>query len=325
MSAVEGLLDAFEALADNPWGLPFVYAHDGGGTAPQVVISVCVHGDEVGPLPAAIRLVRELRAGRLRYDGRAVILVGNPEAVRAGRRFLDSDLNRVFLPEPPDDREGRRARALQPVLGSADLFLDLHQTATPTSQAFWTLPWSARDEAWVLALDAASLWLTRAPGQGFSPGTCCADEYVRQQGRPGLTLELSERGLDPATERAAFEVMQRLLALAGRPELPPATGRVRTLVTAHAEPFDDPALALKPGLCNLRPVQAGELLTAPGSPERSCPVAGWLVFPKYPARDAAGRALDPRPGELYRVVVEMPASPRETWGFSPSPPRPAPP
>lgn len=296
--------------------LPFVHQHDGGRHALHLVLGVCTHGDEVGPLPAALRLVQALRAGRLAYGGRLSVVVLNPDAARAGQRFLDSDLNRVFVAQPPSDREGRRARALQPLLDRADLFLDLHQTATPTASAFWTLPWRAVDDAWVRALRGAPVWMTRPAGQVFSPGTCCADEYVRARGRPGLTLELSQRGLDPATEAAAWAVMVRALALAddlaaGRP-LP--DGPVTWLATAWVQPFTSAALRLRDGLCNLQPVAAGEALEAPGSPALRCPVDGFLAFPKYPPRDARGLALGPLPGELVRVAAPLSAHPRELWG-----------
>lgn len=314
-------LDRFAAAADpGRWAIPFLHHHDGGRHARHVVVGVAVHGDEVGPLPAAVALVEALRSGALTFGGRLSLFVGNPEAVRAGVRALDSDLNRVFLATPPDDREGRRARVLAPVLDTADLFVDLHQTGQPTPEPFYTLPWRPVDERWAGALAGARLWLARPWGQDFSPGTCCADEYVRARGRPGLTLELSRKGLDPATEARAGQVLRRLLRLvdqdaAGAPlePGPPLT----FLQTVHREPLGDPLRRLRPGLHNLQPVAAGEILSPPDGPEITCPVDGLLVFPTYPRRDAAGRALPPLPGELFRVVAPLDRHPSALW---PAPP-----
>lgn len=310
-------LERFQAAADpGPWRLPFLHHHDGGRHARHVVIGVGVHGDEVGPLPAAAALVQSLRAGEVAFGGRLSLFVGNPDAVRAGVRALDSDLNRVFLPEPPDDREGRRARALKPLLDAADLFLDLHQTGQPTAEPFYTLPWRPMDERWAQALAGARLWLARPWGQDFSPGTCCADEYVRARGRPGLTLELSQKGLDPDTSARARQVLHRLLRLvdqdaAGQPlePGPPLT----FLQTVHREPLGVPLRRLQPGLHNLQPVARGQVLSPPDGPEILCPVDGLLVFPTYPRRDPSGRALPPLPGELFRVVAPLPRHPRELW------------
>lgn len=313
------LLETFAALARGP--LPFVHHHDGGRHGFHVVVGVCTHGDEVGPLPAAVRLVQRLILGEVDYGGPLSVVVMNPDAARAGQRFLDSDLNRIFVDEPPADREGRRARQLMPLLDRADFFLDLHQTATPTASAFWTLPYRDVDDVWVRALDAAPVWMTRPAGQSFSPGTCCADEYVRVGGTPALTLELSERGFDLDTDAAAEAVLGRLLLLAeahghGRRSIEEAARghEVTYLVTAHREPFGSPLRALRPGLDNLQPVQAGQLLSPPDHPEVRCPLDGLLVFPKYPPRDAAGRALDPVPGELYRVAAPLDRHPRDLWG-----------
>ncbi|MFO0006033.1 MAG: succinylglutamate desuccinylase/aspartoacylase family protein, partial [bacterium] len=88
-----------------------------------------IHGDEVGSLPAGLDLARALRSGARRFGGRVSLIVGNPEAGLVDRRFLQADLNRVFLDLPPEHpafgtHEHRRAAALAPVLDAADLFLD---------------------------------------------------------------------------------------------------------------------------------------------------------------------------------------------------------
>lgn len=310
-------LERFQAAADpGPFGLPFLHHHDGGRHARHVVVGVCVHGDEVGPLPAAVALVEALAAGALSFGGPLSLFVGNPQAVQAGVRALDSDLNRVFLPAPPADREGRRAAALMPVLDAADLFLDLHQTGQPTPEPFYTLPWRPLDERWAGALAGARLWLARPWGQDFSPGTCCADEYVRARGRPGLTLELSRKGLDPDTEALAGRVLRRLLRLVDQDAagLPLEPGPPLTfLQTVHREPLGDPLRRLRPGLHNLQPVAAGQPLSPADGPEIRSPVDGLLVFPTYPRRDADGRALPPLPGELFRVVAPLDRHPRELW------------
>ncbi|RME26772.1 MAG: hypothetical protein D6798_05975 [Deltaproteobacteria bacterium] len=315
--AVGQMLDRF---ADRAVGAaPHVHQHAGGEHDFSVVIAVCVHGDEVGPLPAALRLVEDLRAGRRRYGGRLAVVVGNPAATRAGVRYLDSDLNRVFVERPPDDIEGRRARDLSPLLDDADVLLDLHQTSMPTRSAFWTLPWTRRDGRWVAALRAAPVWMARPSGQVFSPGTCCLDEYVRNRGRVGLTLEMSQRGLDRATEQAAARVLDRLLRLAdgvgrGALDLDDEAGEVTVLETIHVQPFSDPALALRAGLVNLQPVAAGTRLSPPGAPVLRSPATGLVAFPKYPPRDEAGRAVGPLPGELYRLAAPLSAPPEEVWG-----------
>jgi hypothetical protein len=45
----------------------------------------------------------------------------------------------------------------------------------------------------------------------------------------------------------------------------------------------------------------------------TAPDGGWVLFPKYPDR-VDGRAVEPRPEEIYRVIQELPQHPRDLWG-----------
>jgi hypothetical protein len=84
--------------------------------------------------------------------------------------------------------------------------------------------------------------------------------------------------------------------------------------TVHAEPFADAALALRPGLLNFQEVAQGEVLSAANSPVLRSPRAGYLMFPKYPARDELGRAISPYPREIFRVVNALRDSGRSHYG-----------
>lgn len=70
----------------------------------SVLLSVGVHGDETAPIELLAPLLDALarQPDALAVD--LMLCVGNPEAIRAGRRFIDADLNRMF-------RAGRGALA----------------------------------------------------------------------------------------------------------------------------------------------------------------------------------------------------------------------
>lgn len=307
---VHALLDRFPH--DAPSGIPWVWTHSG-GSARHLVIGCMVHGDETGSLPAALELIDDLESGRLAFGHTLSLFVGNPDAGRAGTRFVEADLNRVFLDGQPDSIEVRRARALRPLLDAADVFLDLHQTILETAHPFWINPWSPELERWVRAVGVTGDWVTRPLGASFSSGTCCADEYVRNQGRPAITLELGQQGLNPDSVRRASQAMRAMLRAfdAAEPRVPDAPLRFWT--TAHKHPFDDPGLALRPGLVNFQRVAQGELLSAPDTPAIRSPHTGALLFPKYPPR-TDGRADDPRPNEIVRVVTQLEQHPSAIWG-----------
>jgi succinylglutamate desuccinylase len=114
MSTQGALPDAVRALAEADFGAVAQRFSDAGfavgqpakgilsiksGTArASVVVSVGVHGDETGPIEVVAHvleaLAREPRA--LAVD--LLVCVGNIDAIAAGKRFIDADLNRMFRP-----------------------------------------------------------------------------------------------------------------------------------------------------------------------------------------------------------------------------------
>ena len=319
---LDALLARFAALASPHPAYANSHHHVGGEHDRHVVIGVMTHGDEVGPLPAAVAFIEELQSGGRSFGGRLTLVIGNPEAGRADRRFLEADLNRVFLESvEPTTHEHRRARELMPILASADLFIDLHQTIEASEQPFYIGPWNPGSDQWSRALAAAEVWVTRPPGQSFSSGTCCADEYARNQGHTAITIELGQKGFDEETTDRALEIIDRALhimdaiesdccslaeAADGQPEL-------EYFVDAHLESFASASLALRPGLVNFQPVSRGEQLSAPERPHLEAPVDGVLLFPKYPPREADGSYRLPLPHEIYRLLAPLEGDPYELW------------
>lgn len=269
------------------------------------------HGDETGSLPAALTIMSELQDGRLQFGGTVDFIVGNASAGIAGRRFLDADLNRVFTKAAPDSRERRRAIALSPLLTGCDLFIDFHQTARPTMRPFYTLPWRPEEARWIRALDLGAVWITRAPGQRFSPGTCCADEFVRDQGRPGITLELGEKGLHPASQTLAERAMRRALALLDEPdqleEAAEMAPPVEVFEYAHREPYMRRTQRLRDGLTNFQTVRQGDDLSAEDGEPIIAPTTGMLLFPKYPGEN------EPLPAELFRIARTLRGAPERIY------------
>ena len=296
-------------------------SHDGKDHPAHVVFGTLVHGNERGSLPAAVRLVEALRSGDLRTGIRVSVFIGNPEAAREGVRYLEADLNRVFLENDHTQHEHKRARQIMPILDSADVFIDFHQTILQTQQPFYIFPWHGQGRRWARAMQSASVWVTRGPSSNFSSGTRCTDEYVCLRGKPGLTLELSEKGFSQAAEDLCFLTMVRAIQTAeaealGEETVDQAASRRPDLTffeTRHRELFATPKHALRPGLVNFQPVQAGESLSAEDSPPIIAPDSGMLLFPKYPPRKGA-LAQPPLPGEIYRLITPMSAHPAELWG-----------
>ncbi|MCP5150132.1 MAG: succinylglutamate desuccinylase/aspartoacylase family protein [Ectothiorhodospiraceae bacterium] len=123
----------------SPWragntGVEFVTSLDSARPGPHVLVTAVVHGNELCGAIVLDRLLREqIRplVGRLTlaFMNVAAFSRFDPASPRASR-FVDEDFNRLWAEEvldgPRDSVELRRARALRPLVDSADYLLDIH-------------------------------------------------------------------------------------------------------------------------------------------------------------------------------------------------------
>lgn len=108
----------------------------------SVLLSVGVHGDETGPIELLAQLLDKLSLQPEALAVDLMVCVGNLAAIRAGRRFIDADLNRMFRHARGDlagAAEAERADAM--IAGTAMFFrdagpvrwhLDLHTAIRPS-------------------------------------------------------------------------------------------------------------------------------------------------------------------------------------------------
>ncbi len=318
---LQSLLAQFTAAAkptihDYRWS----HHHDGKRHDTHIVFGCMVHGDEHGSLPAIVALVEALNNGSLDFGGRLSVFIGNPEAGLENVRYLEADLNRVFLDTGHGRHEDLRARQLMPILEHADVFIDFHQTILETQHPFYIFPWNKTGWHWARAVSTCDTWVTRDPSHGFSSGSKCGDEYVVDRGRTGITLELSAKGFNDRAEALCWQTICNTLALADTIH---AGDTIATLAgkkpdlqfyqTTFAQRFDSPQLALKPGLVNFQAVTRGQKLHTASSPAITVPADGMLLFPKYPNRveDDVSKS---RPNEIYRLINKMKVHPQSLWG-----------
>jgi predicted deacylase len=127
-----------------PWlpgngGIEGVWQFAAAAPGPDVVVTALVHGNEIA---GAWALDRLLHAGPAPLRGRLSLVFANLDAYArfdpdnpTASRFVDEDMNRLWEPAvldgPRDSRELARARALRPVIDSADVLLDLHSMLWP--------------------------------------------------------------------------------------------------------------------------------------------------------------------------------------------------
>jgi predicted deacylase len=95
-----------------------------GGTEPELAVVGGIHGDE----PCGINAIEQLLADPPTFQRPVVFVIANEEAIDAGSRYVEEDLNRAF---PGDEagptHEKRLAAELQTVIGDC-LTLSMHST-----------------------------------------------------------------------------------------------------------------------------------------------------------------------------------------------------
>lgn len=136
---------------------------------PAVLLSVGVHGDETGPIEMVAHVIEALSRTPQELKVDLMLCVGNVEAIAAGKRFIDADLNRMFKPDRgllSGTAEAARADAM---IAATDAFfasagpvrwhLDLH-TAIRASHypMFAIVPDLIADEGKAMLID----WLGQA-------------------------------------------------------------------------------------------------------------------------------------------------------------------
>lgn len=170
----------------------------------SVLVSAGVHGDETAPIELLSRLVRDLAAGALPLACRLLVVLGNVPAMRAGERYLDDDLNRLFSgrhAQVPTSREAPRAAQLEAVAraffaaapaGGARWHVDMH-TAIRASvfEQFALLPHTGAPPSramveWLGDARIAAVLLHTAKGNTYSHFT------AEQCGALACTLELGK-------------------------------------------------------------------------------------------------------------------------------------
>lgn len=115
-------------------GIDYIHSFDSGKPGPHVLVMALTHGNEVS---GAIAVDTLLRSGVRPRQGRLSLGFANIQAYQRfnpqdidATRFIDEDMNRVWLPSaldgPRDSAELRRARELRPLIDSVDLLLDIH-------------------------------------------------------------------------------------------------------------------------------------------------------------------------------------------------------
>lgn len=226
------------AVAQPASGVLTVKAATPDAGRPSVLVSVGVHGDETGPIEMVAWLVEALSRTPEALAVDLMLCVGNIDAIRLGKRFVDADLNRMFRAE-----RGSLAGTFE--AGRADVLIDV-------TRAFFE---GSGPQRWHLDLHTAIR-------PSHYPMFAIVPELIEDRARESLIAWMGEAGIqaiimNPASAGTYSYFTSEHLGAAGTTvEL----GRVGTLGQNDLSQFADAAKALER---LLRGQPAGEAKAAP--------------------------------------------------------------
>ncbi|MCW3148944.1 succinylglutamate desuccinylase [Stutzerimonas stutzeri] len=274
-------------------GAMLVTPPDGLDDGLDLLLSAGIHGNEIIPIQLLDRLVRALARGELLPRARLLVLFGNPLAMRAGKRQLDQDLNRLFCGAHrlAIGAEAARAAALERLATtffSAPERLrrhyDLHSAMRPSRlPQFAICPWRAGEQVSAAALERLrEMGVTGVLFQQQASSTFSAFSAI-QLAAEAFTLELAEgdeawRWLDRLEQSLWGMLEGRVVPSAAAPPL--QHFRIAREIIRRSAGFH---LCVPPTIENFAPLAQGSVVAVEGDGRQ------WLV------EEAQARLLFPMP------------------------------
>ncbi|MGB3726697.1 MAG: succinylglutamate desuccinylase [Glaciecola sp.] len=157
--------------------------HTNGSDSKSIVLSCAVHGNETAPIEILNDLIRQLLSETLETSHRVLFIFGNIPAMAIAERFVDENLNRLFLKNQTNrSQEGVRASEIMTYVDTffsmaenEKLHYDLHTAIRPSkNEKFAVYPFLHGREynraqlAFLSACDVNTILLSQSPTGTFS-------------------------------------------------------------------------------------------------------------------------------------------------------------
>ena len=137
-----------------------------------------IHGNEKAGVRALNNLLPKIKID----SGTVYFVYANPPAIEKGVRYVNKNLNRLFLKEVSgDEYEVKRAHELMDILDECDALLDLHSYNSPEGEAFAITESNGYD--FVSRINVPLV------ASGFGDLGYGSDDYMFRGGKIGVCVE----------------------------------------------------------------------------------------------------------------------------------------
>jgi len=242
---------------------------------------VCLHGNEICGLLAANELLREgfFTNGIDNKNLSVIIMIGNPRAVMENKRYIDVNLNRMFVPEycdtkradshADDPHELSRLGEILQEMHECDAYLDIHSTSSP-SVPFAIIPPGEMSET--LAKKFPVEFVLHNVIQAIR-GTSM--DYMKQLNKPAVCVECGQHCSEQAIQIAKETICAFITGISAQPAIPKRVLYVsRSVILREGFKFKKPAMAFDY-------VHPNELVASDNRGEIRCPYkqGAFLIMP----------------------------------------------
>ena len=293
------------------------------GLKPRLIVFAGVHGNEPSGVLALLRVFAQLRTHPFDLQGQFMGVLGNIEALRQDVRYLDEDLNRLFLTDRIEQAkttrdqptaEGRELLEITDLVESLEsrtqsplFFVDCHTTSSASA------PFISLNEGFASSLRFAQGVPTAAVIGAEKEIKGCLSEWLNHRGWAGFTFEAGQH-----RDTLSIDHQEAIIWLAlwrsGCLDKTPAKSRIdqarATLGRQGSQPQkiyqvlsayrirEDEDFRMEPGYRNLQFVPQGELLATSNGQPVLAPEDAHLLMPLYQPQGNFG----------FFLVQEIPGS-----------------
>ena len=261
-----------------------------------------VHGNEIGGLEILKRVIAKLTILSPTINMR--FLLGNADAYRADKRFLESDLNRSFKTPDPGTAEQKRAHKLEQFIKTSDYIIDFHQTIEQIPHPFFIFNYLETSFDFARNLDAEIPLITYSNFSNLNSGlsiTATASSYQKA----AITIETGQIGIEEAQIKYGVDLSVMAIDLLGMNNIQKITKWHNCFTWGQTVANEDFSLELVKTYQNFDPVKKDELIAKNGVRSVHSELDGPVLFPKYGINRESSK-------ELVRILKPVIALPEIT-------------